>query len=1017
MARRNHPPRPPRPPGRALHSPAPRHVTLEAVRAAEARRDLAALHTLADLARREKHNPEVALAALDALARLGEPRIDILQKKRGQILLQYGRCDEAARLMTEYLSAGHEDDDEARLILARALYRIRRRQLALAHLRILVEHKPNDTHLRRLLAIWTEEASDRQGAEALFRALIAEEGPHRLDSKVFWPRVALERCPESVEAHAAMIPRFFAHLEEARRWVADWPPAKRRAAMKSVEIAAPFALAYWPGDITPALKAWGEWIAELLPPEAPPMPPQRKRLRLLLFSTHIRRSSVWYILLRGLVKNLDRRFFELVVINHGQNQDDQTEWCRAQVDRYYGRRPDWHPLLKEEAPDVLFLPDATMDTMNVGIAARRFAPLQVTTWGHPATSGLTTVDLYFSGEALEPEDAPAHYVERLVRLPGVGACTPNYQGTRTSLPPELAALFTESRPVALVPAVGFKLAPANDPLWLHIARRFPELRLVFFKQSYLDDLGVKNQERIWRAFEEAGLDTSHHLALIEHQPHHIFFTLLEQATLYLDVPTFSGYTTAWQAVFAGIPIVTLKGRFLRQRLASGMLETIGIADTVAESEADYLAKVGELLAEWRDQPAAYRARRERIRAAAPLACNDLRVVRAFERVLLEELAARGNATAEALLPQHRETYPGFDYRPAEFRVLAPPRQGAPLPKTTPNRIPPSPKEQPAKDHPLSVSKPQRFEIKPNDHFAPQPVLGLDPLPGPPSGAPSSPATPSSGTPSSPATPPSDAPSSPATPPSGASPPPVTKPAPARPPLWKLLDGDLHWITLSHTYAPVGLLEMISAPPRAVFDLGCFVGGTGRWLKNKFPGVRVVGVEPLDKAAEKARADYDEVFVGRFETFDVDAYKGEFDVIIAADVLEHLYNPWAALERLKTLLTPGGSLYISLPNIRNLRVLEALCGAGDWRYEGAGILDITHLRFFTRQSATRMLTETGWRVLETRGNLDPALKSMTDGKNLDQVRNIELPKVVLRNLQAGEATELFVLQWFFRCQAL
>ncbi|MCX7946845.1 MAG: hypothetical protein N2557_07775, partial [Hydrogenophilus sp.] len=78
MARHKHLPRPP---GRAPQPAALGAATLEAVRAAEARRDLAALRTLADAAHREKHDPEVALAALDALARLGEPRIDILQKK------------------------------------------------------------------------------------------------------------------------------------------------------------------------------------------------------------------------------------------------------------------------------------------------------------------------------------------------------------------------------------------------------------------------------------------------------------------------------------------------------------------------------------------------------------------------------------------------------------------------------------------------------------------------------------------------------------------------------------------------------------------------------------------------------------------------------------------------------------------------------------------------------------------------------------------------------------------------
>lgn len=220
------------------------------------------------------------------------------------------------------------------------------------------------------------------------------------------------------------------------------------------------------------------------------------------------------------------------------------------------------------------------------------------------------------------------------------------------------------------------------------------------------------------------------------------------------------------------------------------------------------------------------------------------------------------------------------------------------------------------------------------------------------------------------------------------------------------------MTFSHTYAPVGLLEMISAPPKAVFDLGCFVGGTGRWLKGRYPGVKVVGVELLPAAAEKARAIYDEVFTGRFEQLDIRPLAGQFDAIIAADVLEHLYHPWQALERLKTLLAPEGALYVSLPNVRNLRVLESLA-LGDWPYAGAGILDITHLRFFTRESALRMLAETGWQVTEVRANLDPQLKGMIAGRNLAAIRNIELKHLTLRDLPPGEAVEFFTLQWFMR----
>jgi len=591
---------------------------------------------------------------------------------------------------------------------------------------------------------------------------------------------------------------------------------------------------------------------------------------------------------------------------------------------------------------------------------------------------LPTIDLFFSGDALEPEDAAQHYVEKLIRLPGVGATTPNNASTRLPLPPEVQRLFADGRPVALVPAYAFKLIPRDDALWLDLAQRYPELRLVFFQQSYKDRTGTFSVQRIRQRFTDAGLDPDAHLTVLENQPMGIFLTLLESAPLYLDVPSFSGYTTAWSGVFSGIPIVTLKGRFLRQRLAAGLLETIGCADTVVESKEAYVAKVGELLDEWRARPADFAARRARIKAAAPLACNDLRVVRAFERVLLEELAARGNATAAKLLPEHRAAYPQYHYDPASGRVHAPPRQAA-VPVDPSLRA----KELPAMTPPTTPNPTAATPNAPQpsaDAYAPVPVLGLT--------APAGQAT-------RPAAPPAPNPA-----------------APTTQPVWRLLDQNLHLATLSHSYAPVGLLEMIATPPRAVFDLGCFVGGTGRWLKERFPGVKMVGIELLPAAAEKARAIYDQVFTGRFEALDLAPLAGQFDAIVAADVLERLYHPWQALERLKTLLAPGGALYVSLPNVRNLRVVEGLA-LGDWPYAGAGILDITHLRFFTRKSALRMLEETGWQVEEVRANLDPQLKAMYQGRDLTAVRNIELKHLVLRELPPGEAVEFFTLQWFMR----
>lgn len=236
-------------------------------------------------------------------------------------------------------------------------------------------------------------------------------------------------------------------------------------------------------------------------------------------------------------------------------------------------------------------------------------------------------------------------------------------------------------------------------------------------------------------------------------------------------------------------------------------------------------------------------------------------------------------------------------------------------------------------------------------------------------------------------------------------------------VWQMLDNDLHMQTLDPNYAPVGLLEMVSPAPKRVLDLGCFCGGSGRWLKQRFPDCEVIGIEMLDKAAAVAAKAYDRVISGALEQVDFAAEgltAGSFDAIIAADVLEHIYNPWQALQRVKPLLAPGGAIYVSLPNVRNLNILSALA-AGEWRYQGAGILDITHIRFFTLAQASEMLSQTGWQIREGRMNPDPSLSHLIQGKSLDQIDSFSLGKLNLEGLNQMDVVELIAIQFFFRAE--
>lgn len=235
------------------------------------------------------------------------------------------------------------------------------------------------------------------------------------------------------------------------------------------------------------------------------------------------------------------------------------------------------------------------------------------------------------------------------------------------------------------------------------------------------------------------------------------------------------------------------------------------------------------------------------------------------------------------------------------------------------------------------------------------------------------------------------------------------------PAWTMLESDLHLTTLDPNWVMLPLMEMIPDAPAHVLDVGCFCGGNGRWLKAKFQGCRITGIEILENAAAIARKNYDHVIVKRIEDVNFDAEgiaPGGVDTIIAADVLEHLFNPWKALQRLRPLLSPTGALYASIPNVRNLRVVHSLA-KGFWPYEGAGIKDITHLRFFTRAEVVKMFEETGWRIDALKCGLDSSLMPMMQGKDLSVIRSLELDGLTLTNLSPDDVLEFLTQQFLVR----
>lgn len=158
-----------------------------------------------------------------------------------------------------------------------------------------------------------------------------------------------------------------------------------------------------------------------------------------------------------------------------------------------------------------------------------------------------------------------------------------------------------------------------------------------------------------------------------------------------------------------------------------------------------------------------------------------------------------------------------------------------------------------------------------------------------------------------------------------------------------------------------LIEDIPLGKHRVLEIGCAEGATCEALKNKGCASEVVGIELIPEAATIAKTRLDHVVCGDLEKliFQEPIFSDlSFDYIICGDVLEHLKNPWHQLDRLLKLLKPGGKIIVSLPNVRYYGVSFPLLFRDDWTYGDAGILDSTHLRFFTKTTSMNMLEGAG-----------------------------------------------------------
>ena len=482
-------------------------------------------------------------------------------------------------------------------------------------------------------AVRYEQGRGAEARSAYARALAIDPdlAKARLGRAIAAIPVFAETAEESTTAPGA----FDAALDELFEWSRSDPARLAEAA----GVLQPFYLAYRPSDVAAPLCRFGDLMGRAAKARRPtPDTASRAagdaRLRLAIVCGQVRRHPVWDVILRGLIEHLDRTMFEISVFHTDAITDAETAWARERVDLFVqGATPveRWLEAIARAKPDIILYPEVGMDPAVGALATLRLAPLQVAAWGHPVTTGLPEIDLFLTGELIEGADADRHYRERLVRLPGTGVCT---KGPDRAASPWRGLARPDGVVRFALCQQPMKFDPADDELLVRVAEAAGPCEFWLVTPHKLDWAASRLEARLAAAFRRRALDPDAHLRRTDWMAPAEFNGFLDEMDALLDCPAFSGYTTAWQALHRGLPILTLEGPFLRQRLASGLLRQIGLAEAVTQSREQYVQAAARLAQTCRD-PAAARESRAAIRAAAIQADGNVAAVRALEQVLVE----------------------------------------------------------------------------------------------------------------------------------------------------------------------------------------------------------------------------------------------------------------------------------------------------------------------------------------------------------------------------------------------
>ncbi|MGB3205349.1 MAG: tetratricopeptide repeat protein [Crinalium sp.] len=327
-----------------------------------------------------------------------------------------------------------------------------------------------------------------------------------------------------------------------------------------------------------------------------------KKVRVGYVSSHFRNHTVGKLTL-GWLKNHHQENFEIYCYYLENKQDSTTQQFRFYSDVFY--QSNLEEICQQIIADKLHIivyTDIGMKPAPTLMAGLRLAPIQCTFWGHPVTSGSPTMDYYLSSELMEPENAQKHYSEKLILLPNLGICY-----SKPELPKQLKQRaefqLKENDIVYLSCQSLYKYLPQYDYIFPQIAQHVQRAKFVFISSHISKSITKKLQQRLQKVFANFGMNSEDYCVILSRLiDHRDYLNLNLLSDIYLDTLEWSGGNTTLEAIACNLPIVTCPGEFMRGRHSYAILKMLGVTETIAKDEAEYIqiaVKLG-LEQSWRE---------------------------------------------------------------------------------------------------------------------------------------------------------------------------------------------------------------------------------------------------------------------------------------------------------------------------------------------------------------------------------------------------------------------------------